>query len=83
MAQTIAGFEALGLVERRADPEDRRAQLVTLTPAGWEALHAGLAVVQAIHDRWSALFGHERMNTLVVLLDDLDHTLTENPVIPP
>lgn len=83
MAQTIAGFEALGLVERRVDPEDRRAQLVTLTPAGWEALHAGLAVVQAIHDRWSALFSHDRMNTLVVLLDDLDHTLTDNPVIPP
>jgi DNA-binding MarR family transcriptional regulator len=75
MAQTVAGLETLDLVERRSNPDDRRAQLVTLTPAGWQALHAGLAVVQAIHDRWSALLGRQRMNTLVGLLEDLDRAL--------
>lgn len=31
---TVEGMERRGLVERQLDPEDRRAWLVTLTPAG-------------------------------------------------
>ena len=31
---TIDGLENRGLVERQADPDDRRAWLVTITPAG-------------------------------------------------
>jgi hypothetical protein len=56
---------------------------VTLTAAGWAGLRAGLAVLQAIHDRWSALLGSDRANTLVGLLDDLGRALTDNPVKPP
>jgi DNA-binding MarR family transcriptional regulator len=83
MAPPVAGLEALGLVERRANPDDRRAQRVTLTAAGWDGLRAGLAVVRAIHDRWSALLGSARASTLAGLLDDLDRVLADNPVKPP
>ena len=34
----VDGVEALGLVARRPDPEDRRATFVALTPDGWRLL---------------------------------------------
>jgi DNA-binding MarR family transcriptional regulator len=40
MAQTVADLESDGLVERRADPDDRRRALVELTGKGREALAA-------------------------------------------
>jgi DNA-binding MarR family transcriptional regulator len=40
MAQTVADLESDGLVERRADPDDRRRALVELTEKGREALAA-------------------------------------------
>lgn len=36
MAATLAALEQLGLIERTADPDDGRRQLVTLTDAGRE-----------------------------------------------
>lgn len=55
MSRTIDRAEAAGLVERRPDPGDRRAQLIVLTPAGDAVLaefaprlHALLRAV--IHD---------------------------------
>jgi DNA-binding MarR family transcriptional regulator len=38
MSRTIDRAEAAGLVERRPDPNDRRAQLIVLTPDGDAAL---------------------------------------------
>jgi DNA-binding MarR family transcriptional regulator len=36
----VNNLERVGFVERRADPADRRAVLVALTPAGTEYLHS-------------------------------------------
>jgi DNA-binding MarR family transcriptional regulator len=71
MAQTVEQLEALGMVSRRPDPDDRRAKLVTLTPAGWDALRHGLAVANAIHVRWTELLGEGDMRRLVALLERL------------
>ncbi len=38
MTRLVAELEQRGLVERRADPEDRRSTLLTLSPAGDVAL---------------------------------------------
>ena len=40
MAQTVADLESAGHVDRRPDPDDRRRALVSLTPAGVEAILA-------------------------------------------
>jgi DNA-binding MarR family transcriptional regulator len=37
MAELVDDVERLGYVQRRPDPDDGRAKLVTLTDAGWQA----------------------------------------------
>jgi DNA-binding MarR family transcriptional regulator len=77
MADTVRSLESQGLVTRRPDPGDRRAQLVTLTDEGWAALHFGLQVVTDLHARWTSLLGAHDMAHLVALLDRLARLLDE------
>ena len=71
MAETVAGLEARGFVERRPDPSDGRAKLVVLTEDGWTALRFGLGVVLGIHERWEELLGPTKMARLMKLLREL------------
>src|SRR5258708_25713781 len=50
MAQTVSDLESDGLVERHADPDDRRRALVQLTPAG----HAALQAERRLREGWLA-----------------------------
>ena len=45
MAATLLRMERDGLIERKADPEDRRSRLIGLTPA---AMEKALRVRQAV-----------------------------------
>jgi DNA-binding MarR family transcriptional regulator len=45
-------LEERGLIERRRDPDDRRRHLVTLTPAGKEALTQLRAVAKRVDDEF-------------------------------
>lgn len=74
MSRTIDRAEAAGLVERRPDPDDRRAQVVALTGAGDAVLadaaprlHGFLRAV--IHD---VLSGDE-IEVLVASLERIQH----------
>ena len=71
MAEAVAGLEARGFVERRPDPTDGRARLVTLTDEGWEALRYGFSVALAIHEHWESLIGPAKMKRLMALLREL------------
>lgn len=48
-SRQLAVLERLGYVERRPDPQDGRASLISLTPAGVEAL----AGARALRAEWS------------------------------
>jgi DNA-binding MarR family transcriptional regulator len=50
----LDGLEERGLVERRRDPEDRRRQMVTLTPSGRQQLASFRKLVRKIEDDFLA-----------------------------
>ena len=70
-SRQIAVLVRLGYVERRPDPQDGRASLLRLTPAGTEAL----AAARTLRAEWSltALAGWDEVDaqTLTALLDRL------------
>lgn len=59
MAATIAGLEGAGLIERRADPDDGRRQLIRLTAAGADRIGSerearGEWLARAVQERLTA-----------------------------
>ena len=75
MAQLVDELQADGLVERRPDPTDRRAKLVALTPAGWDAIRAGRAIIARIEADYANRIGSDRFEAMCWALQDLldDH----------
>ncbi len=66
-----------GLVERRPDPNDRRAQIITLTPAGRAALDAFTPrLVAVVNEIVFDTFEIDEVNTLVSLLGRLETAAT-------
>jgi MarR family transcriptional regulator, lower aerobic nicotinate degradation pathway regulator len=61
-------LEERGLVERRRDPSDRRRHLVTLTPAGEEALTKLRAIVKRVDDDFFEPLDAAERKTLTALL---------------
>ncbi|MFI5528540.1 MarR family winged helix-turn-helix transcriptional regulator [Kitasatospora sp. NPDC051853] len=49
MVVTVDELERLGLAERRPSSTDRRARIISVTPAGAEAVTAGVQVADAVH----------------------------------
>jgi DNA-binding MarR family transcriptional regulator len=52
MSELVGGLEARGYVERVADPSDRRARLVCLTPLGRELMRVALSELAVIEAEW-------------------------------
>lgn len=71
MAQAVQGLEKLGYVERRPDPNDRRAKLVFLTERGRDVPRIAQSTGPRVEARWAELIGHEELETLRSLLQRL------------
>ena len=86
-AELVDDLEALGYLERQADPTDGRAKLVSLTDQGWNAMRSGRAVIGEIESDWAAQLGERRFEALLTgmqdLLDALDPTVAERYQAPP
>lgn len=76
MAELVDQLEAQGLLERRPDPTDRRAKLVTLTPTGWNAIRTGQKIIARIEADYAQRIGGQEFEAmcwaLQRLLDDLN-----------
>jgi DNA-binding MarR family transcriptional regulator len=76
MSELVDDLQRLGIVERRPDPRDRRAKLICLTDAGWEAMRTARGILREIEREYAALVGRERFEaaatTLADLLEELD-----------
>jgi len=57
MLELVDKAEALGFVERRADPDDRRAKVVAFTPMGLALLELVREGVAAAEQRMAAVMG--------------------------
>lgn len=77
--KVVEKLHAAGLVERRADPADRRVSLVALTPAG-EAL---LADIRARKTAWLTTqlddLAPDELDRLVDALEVLEHLTAPRP----
>jgi DNA-binding MarR family transcriptional regulator len=72
VTQAVEGLERDGLVERGPHPDDNRAKLVTLTPAGAAALAAGTAAGEQVLQQIFGSLDHERLADLDSLLDAVE-----------
>lgn len=61
----------MGVVERAADPDDRRAKRVRFTKKGLDAISHGLDVLGGLEDELAAELGPERMEALRETLAEL------------
>jgi DNA-binding MarR family transcriptional regulator len=75
----VDGLERDGLAERLDDPEDRRAKLVRLTPAGEFALDAALEVRGELVEHVFGVLTPADRAELVRLVDLLDAALATFP----
>ena len=64
-------LEEQGFVERRRDPNDRRCHLVSLTPAGNEALERLRSIGKGVEQEFLAPLGADQRETLQMLLREL------------
>jgi DNA-binding MarR family transcriptional regulator len=71
MGYLVDHLEHRGYLERRPDPSDRRAALISLTDRGWEQVRAALAIIAVIEAEWADELGPRRMEQLRKLLGDL------------
>ena len=70
-------MEAAGLVKRARDPQDRRVQVVALTPEGDDEFRTLLRHVQTFDRRLRAGFTDEELSTFRSLLERLVANATE------
>lgn len=61
MTQAVEELERLGYVERRPDPNDRRARLVFLTERGKGVRPVAMAAGRLVDRRWSEMAGLEEI----------------------
>lgn len=77
VSRQLAGLHRTGLVERGTDPADRRAELISLTPAGSERLRQARRTMCAALgerlDHWDV----DQVRQATAVVDDLGHRLHE------
>lgn len=71
MAQAVEELEALGYVERRSHPTDKRARLVLLTERGKRIRPLAMATGQGVEEDWGKRLGQQRLEALRSILQEL------------
>ena len=70
VSKAVAELEALGYVERRADPADARRRLLALTARGQDAVQAGRDARAALGEELAASIGPERAAAAAAAIAD-------------
>ena len=72
MGYLVDYLEERGYVERRPDPDDKRAKIIRLTDEGREVTGVAREIIGKIETRWAELLGEDRMDRLRELLRELN-----------
>ena len=75
MSELVDDLQRLGIVERRPDPRDKRAKLICLTDAGWEAMRTARRVIAELEADYAHRVGPDRFEAAAQTLDALLHSL--------
>src|SRR5690606_13583141 len=75
LSRILKDLEERDLVGRRADPDDLRRNLVSITPSGLALMAVVAPHSETIYSEITTAFGDEKMQTLQALLRDLEATL--------
>src|SRR5262249_61232875 len=75
----LGDLERLGYLERRADPDDRRARRIALTDRGRELVPIIRGAVSNTERDWAASLGEARFEQLRELLVDLNQIASREP----
>jgi DNA-binding MarR family transcriptional regulator len=71
MGEAIRDMVALGLLEMKEDPTDRRAKLVTFTEAGHEVAQGGKRYMHTLEQQWIEKFGEKEYETAREVLEGI------------
>jgi DNA-binding MarR family transcriptional regulator len=71
MSELVDELQRNGYLERRPDPDDRRAKRIALTREGRRFLIEGLRAVREIEARYASVVGGDRFAVMVEALGDL------------
>lgn len=74
LTRILQAMQDQGLVTRAPDPADRRRSIVTITPAGRAVIDTHADASAALFARLEAAYGHDRLEQLLDLLEDLTRT---------
>lgn len=64
MGYLVDHLERRGYLERRRDPNDRRATLICLTQRGWDQVGTALAIITTLEEEWAQELGSKRIEQL-------------------
>ena len=79
MLELVDDLERLGYAERRPDPTDRRAKLVTITDKGWAAMHKAQRVIADLEAEYARAVGRRRYDEFAATFEDLLRALESSP----
>ena len=71
IAEVVDELERLGLVERAADPYDRRAKIIRLTARGTEGQIAAARILRDIEQQWARSLGQDRIALLHRTIEEI------------
>lgn len=77
LTRILKDLEARELIVRRADPEDLRTALLSLSPGGKQLLDVAGVRSERIYRAMTARIGKERLETLMSLLKEIELELQE------
>lgn len=63
-AKTIAVLLERGYIRRGTDPDDARRKRIEVTPLGWEVMHQGEEIFDALREGWARRIGADELAAL-------------------